>query len=146
MREPKKNKFFAELRELDPEENEIVKIDCGDEFSGVLTKGGKLYVWGKNDRGQLGTGIGVGIEYTESVKIPLKVAINEEIFISDFTCGENIMIFKDSHGNLYRTGFKIDYTPSLIDSIENIKPKLFLCGKSYYCVISGKNEFNLRKQ
>jgi alpha-tubulin suppressor-like RCC1 family protein len=43
--------------------NEIVKIDCADEYTGALTKGGDLYVWGKNNQGQLGIGAGIGITY-----------------------------------------------------------------------------------
>ncbi len=116
---------------MDPS-NEIVKIDSADEFSGALTKSGKLYVWGKNDRGQLGTGEGIGIDMTESEKYPLLVKNLNNINIVDFSCGENTMLIKDSQGLLYKTGLKIDYTPSLIEITKEIKPKLFLCGNSYY--------------
>ncbi len=122
---------------MDPS-NEIVKIDSADEFSGALTKSGKLYVWGKNDRGQLGTGEGIGIDMTESEKYPLLVKNLNNINIVDFSCGENTMLIKDSQGLLYKTGLKIDYTPSLIEITKEIKPKLFLCGNSYYSIITGR--------
>ncbi len=113
--------------------NEIVKIDSADEFSAALTKGGNLYVWGKNHAGQLGTGPGVGFYMNESENIP---KILDFVKIVDFTCGYNTMIIQDEEGRLYKTGLKIDYTPSLIEITNQIKPKLFLCGKSYYCMIS----------
>ncbi len=116
--------------------NEIIKIDSADEFSGALTKGGKLYVWGKNDRGQLGTGVGVGVDMIESEKHPLLVKDLDNVKIVDFTCGENTMLIKDSEGRLYRTGLKVDYTPTLIEITNQIKPKLFVSGNSYYCMIS----------
>lgn len=137
---PRKNKFFADLKNEDPN-NEIIKVDSADDFCGALTKSGKLYVWGKNDRGQLGVGAGMGVEMIESLKIPLNVKISLDVNIVDFTCGENTMLIKDSNGRLYRTGLKIDYTPNLIEISNQIKPKLFLCGNSFYCMIS-RNKAN----
>ena len=134
---PKKNEFFRKLKEQN-EKNEIIKVDSADEFSGALTKGGDLYVWGKNDKGQLGTGTGIGIDYTEAEKHPLLVKGLDNVKIIDFHCGENTMLIKDQEGKLYRTGLKVDYTPSLIEITNEIKPKLFFCGNSYYCIVSGK--------
>jgi alpha-tubulin suppressor-like RCC1 family protein len=34
-------------------------------------KDGSLFVWGKNDRGQLGTGTGIGIDMVESESVPI---------------------------------------------------------------------------
>ena len=56
---PVKNEFIEMYMKENPE-NEIVKIDCADEYTGALTKGGELYVWGKNNQGQLGIGAGIG--------------------------------------------------------------------------------------
>jgi len=117
--------------------NEIIKIDCADEFSGVLTKRGDLYVWGKNDKGQLGVGAGVGVEMIESEKLPIQVQIPGRKKIVDFCCGENTMLIKNIDGELYRTGLKIDYKPNLIEATKEIKPKIFFCGNSYYCMVGG---------
>lgn len=56
---PIKNELIEMYIKEDPE-NSIVKIDCADEYTGALTKGGEIYVWGKNNQGQLGIGAGIG--------------------------------------------------------------------------------------
>jgi alpha-tubulin suppressor-like RCC1 family protein len=51
----------------------IVKVDCADEYTGVLMEDGSFYVWGKNDRGQLGVGSGIGIDMVESENVPVSI-------------------------------------------------------------------------
>jgi alpha-tubulin suppressor-like RCC1 family protein len=47
-----------------------------------------LYVFGKNDRGQLGVGAGVGIDMVESENFPALVKLEDEkLKIKDFHCG-----------------------------------------------------------
>lgn len=50
---------------------QIEKVECADEYTGVLFDDGSLYVWGKNDRGQLGVGSGIGIDMVESENVPV---------------------------------------------------------------------------
>lgn len=123
----------------DPE-NEIVKIDCADEYSGALTKGGNLYVWGKNNQGQLGIGSGIGIDYTESEKFPTLVQKKAaDAKYVDFSCGENTMMMLDDSGLLHKTGRRIDYNPHVFQISYSIKPKLFVCGNSYYSMVDFEN-------
>jgi len=74
---------------LEPELNEeiegykeegvsIVKVDAADEFTGLILSNGGLYAWGKNDRGQLGIGSGIGIDMVESCNQPTFININED--------------------------------------------------------------------
>jgi alpha-tubulin suppressor-like RCC1 family protein len=120
-------------------ENEIIRIDCADEYTGALTKSGDLYVWGKNNQGQLGIGTGIGIDATESEKTPTLVIKPEQDFkVVDFSCGENGMILETDKGLLYKTGWRIDYIPTLFEITKTVKPKTFFCGNSYYCMIGGK--------
>jgi alpha-tubulin suppressor-like RCC1 family protein len=65
---------FAIMKASDPLKV-IDKIDASDEYSGAILKDGSLYVWGKNDRGQLGVGSGIGIDMVESENVPVLVPI-----------------------------------------------------------------------
>lgn len=121
--------------------NEIVKIDCADEYTGALTKGGDLYVWGKNNSGQLGVGSGTGLDMIESESYPTQVVkSNPNMNIVDFSCGENGMMIKSEDGIIYKTGWRIDYNMSEYKISRKIKTKLFFCGNSYYCIIDEDNK------
>lgn len=71
--EPEVNDELKTLREEDPEGKTIDKIESADEYTAALMKDGSLFVWGKNDRGQLGTGTGIGIDMVESENIPVAI-------------------------------------------------------------------------
>lgn len=61
--QPELNQDIAALKE---EGIKIVKIDSAEDFTAALTDAGEVYVFGKNDRGQLGIGAGIGIDMQES--------------------------------------------------------------------------------
>jgi len=42
---------MVEMMSLD-----VAKINCGNEFTVILTKNGDLYSWGRNEKAQLGVG------------------------------------------------------------------------------------------
>ena len=54
-----------------------MKIGAADEFTAAITAKGELFVWGKNDRGQLGTDSGVGIDMIESESLPTNMKFVE---------------------------------------------------------------------
>ena len=79
-------------------------------------KDGSLFVWGKNDRGQMGTGTGIGIDMVESESVPIEVKVIEEstqtaMEVKDFHPGTNTMLIQDVNNNIYKTGLKLDYSP-----------------------------------
>ena len=85
---PMLNEEVEALKEEDPT-RKIKKLDSSDEFTGLLFNTGELFVWGKNDRGQLGVGHGVGIDMVESENVPTLVgdANHEMIEVSNFNTG-----------------------------------------------------------
>ena len=67
---------FSILKEEAAEEGitlKIKKLSVADEYSGTLTSDGSLYTWGKNDRGQMGVGDGIGIDLVESENLPKEI-------------------------------------------------------------------------
>lgn len=68
------NDEFHIMKQTNPK-LKIEKVDAADEYSGALMNDGSLYVWGKNDRGQLGVGTGIGIDMVESENVPIAVNV-----------------------------------------------------------------------
>jgi len=115
--EPELNDELEYLRKEDPEGKVIVKVDSADEYTGALMRDGSMWVWGKNDRGQMGVGSGIGIDMVESENVPREVPFienNEALRLKDFHAGMNTMLFQDEKGNIYKSGLKLNYTPKKI--------------------------------
>lgn len=117
--EPELNDELNILKQEDPIGKEIIKLDSADEYTAVLMRDGSLYVWGKNDRGQMGTGSGIGIDMVESENQPTLIPVidkdNKPQLVKDVHTGQNTMMIMDEHNNVYKTGLKLDYSPNQID-------------------------------
>ena len=83
----------------------INKVCAADDYTAVVMSDGQLLVWGKNDRGQMGVGSGVGVDLVESETIPIAVnfqqALPEEarskpVIITDVCTGSRTMMACDS--------------------------------------------------
>lgn len=89
------NDEFKMMKEANPD-LKIMKVDAADEYTGALMSDGQLYVWGKNDRGQLGTGTGIGIDMIESENVPIAINVvddkDQPHLVKDFHPGQNTMI------------------------------------------------------
>ena len=90
--EPELNDELEYMRKENPQDKTVVKIDTADEYTGALMADGTLYTWGKNDRGQMGLGSGIGIDMVESENIPKEVPLvdekaNKQHIVKDFHCG-----------------------------------------------------------
>ena len=83
-----------EFKAMSDEGHKVVKMDAADDYTGVLWDNGELQMFGKNDRGQLGVGQGIGMDFVESLVYPQPV-VNEDgepLAIRDFHCGMNNML------------------------------------------------------
>lgn len=72
--------FNEDIRAITEEDegSKIIKMDSADEYTVIQLKDGTLYSWGKNDRGQLGTGAGIGMDMVECENIPTMVDLRDE--------------------------------------------------------------------
>jgi alpha-tubulin suppressor-like RCC1 family protein len=66
------------MQDDDAEGYRIEKMASADEFSVIQVADGSLYAWGKNDRGQMGTGAGIGIDMVECENVPTIIDLKDE--------------------------------------------------------------------
>lgn len=92
--EPTLNEDITIMRE--EEGGKIVKLDSADEYSVVQLEDGTLHAWGKNDRGQMGTGTGIGIDMVECENVPTLIDVRDDAETSkmakSFVMGQGTML------------------------------------------------------
>ena len=68
-------------------------MDSADEYTVIQMKDGPLYAWGKNDRGQMGTQVGIGIDMVECENVPTWVELKDKddqmVIPKKFSIGQN---------------------------------------------------------
>jgi alpha-tubulin suppressor-like RCC1 family protein len=77
----------------------IIQIAAGSDFSGALDNNGQVWVWGKNNYGQLGQG-----ERGDDQLIPIKVALPEGVTIVSLSAGHGHFLALDTVGQVYGWG------------------------------------------
>lgn len=78
-------------------DKQIIKISCGNAHNIVMTDKGEIYVWGQNNRGQL------GIKNKIDQIIPT-ILYNKERKFDLFVCGGEFSCFVDFDGVVYCCG------------------------------------------
>jgi len=76
----------------------IAQVSCGKEHAMSLTEGGRIFAWGKNDFGQLGTGD------EENRALPVYTELPYETYISQVACGGNYTISMTKRGEVWSWG------------------------------------------
>mmetsp|Transcript_23263 Transcript_23263/g.51058 ORF Transcript_23263/g.51058 Transcript_23263/m.51058 type:complete len:552 (+) Transcript_23263:206-1861(+) len=76
----------------------IVQVSVGKEHCMALTEGGRLFTWGKNDFGQLGTGD------EENRALPVLTELPYETFINQVACGGNYTLGLTKRGEVWSWG------------------------------------------
>lgn len=110
---PQLNDVVEDLKTETEELNLIEKMESCNEFTAVRMTDGTMNCWGKNDRGQLGTSPGIGMDMVESENIPTLVDFGGPVKIKNFTTGQYTMLVQDEDNNLYKTGMKMHYEPAI---------------------------------
>lgn len=110
---PVLNEDFVYQRQIAEQEGiefGFTKISAADDYTASVMKDGTLYVWGKNDFGQMGVGSGVGIDLVESENIPKEVDLETSLpesekakfpHVVDVATGMRTMLALDDQNRLY---------------------------------------------
>jgi len=76
----------------------VCQISVGKEHAMALTEGGRVFAWGMNDFGQLGTGD------EENRALPVYTELPYETYISSVACGGNYTLGATKRGELWSWG------------------------------------------
>jgi len=85
---------------------DIVKVGAGNNFSAAMSSGGELWVWGRNDHGQLGLGEEAMGDMYSAERYPrlVRSLAMEGHIVIDFACGEHHIVVLTASGALYEWG------------------------------------------
>ena len=104
-------------------------------------------MWGKNDRGQMGVGTGIGIDMVESENVPVQItptdSNNKSHTVKSFHAGQNTMLIQDEEGNIYKTGLRLDYSPkhlTFFQEFDKNDVQELSCGRKHYVILNKHNQ------
>lgn len=108
--------YFSQANDsvLNPSEaTSVIKVDAGDNFTGALSSSGELWVWGRNDYGQLGLGEEAMGDMYSSSRYPRLVRSLplEGHTLADFVCGEHHVVAVTTAGAIYEWGSRLWLEP-----------------------------------
>lgn len=88
------------------EQPKIIKIDSGNNFSAVMSEQGELWLWGRNDYGQLGLGDEAMGDMYSAERFPriVRSLAADGHKIIDFACGEHHIVALTADGVIFEWG------------------------------------------
>ncbi|CAD7926537.1 unnamed protein product [Amoebophrya sp. A25] len=76
----------------------IAQISVGTEHAAAVTEGGRVFTWGRNDFGQLGTGD------EQDRPLPILAELPYEVYVSQLACGGRYTLALEKKGNIWSWG------------------------------------------
>ena len=127
--ETNSDQLFLEPVELLQSET-VQQIASGKEFSAALTQDGIVFCWGRDDKGQCGTGTGLSVDVYAMEPMPQPVeGLLEGRRVVKVDTGYAHAAAITEHGELFVWGGGRDHQPTLINTVPNIVD--IACGQNY---------------
>jgi len=124
--------YFREAQDsiLEPEvQTTIARIGAGSNFSAALSTSGELWVWGRNDQGQMGLGEEAMGDMYSAERYPRLVRglAADGHRIVDFACGEHSLLVTTDTGHIYEWGgrtwlepHRVQIPEQYVESLSNV--------------------------
>mmetsp|Transcript_15430 Transcript_15430/g.33891 ORF Transcript_15430/g.33891 Transcript_15430/m.33891 type:complete len:445 (+) Transcript_15430:79-1413(+) len=129
------DQLYLEPVELIGNDN-ISQIAGGSAFSLALNQEGVIYGWGRNNEGQLGTGMGMSDMVYAMEALPLPVEGNlEGKTVVKISAGKAHSAAVTSEGELFTWGMNLSLDPKLESSLLHTKIVDVACGEYYTMVL-----------
>lgn len=111
----------------------VVQICGGKAFTLALTKDGLVQGWGRNDKGQLGTGFGMAVDMYAMANFPTTVESDEFMGrnVVEIAAGDHHSACVTSGGELFEWGSNVRLEPELVNSLMHTKIVHAGCGLDF---------------
>lgn len=119
--------------------DDVVQIAGGFAFSLALNKGGIVHAWGRNNEGQLGTGMGLSVDMYAMESLPRPIEGNlEGRQVMRIAAGNTHAAAVTSNGELFTWGMNTVHEPKLETSLLHTKIVDVACGQNYTLALDEK--------
>jgi alpha-tubulin suppressor-like RCC1 family protein len=95
------------VRHLIDRDVDVKYVDCGEDYTVVISKTGVCYSWGNSNNGRLGLAPPSGQQLLTHVLIPQEIESLRKYIIDSVSCGANHSLFVTGNGQLFATGCNI---------------------------------------
>eukprot|EP00753_Platysulcus_tardus_P022526 PLAT9738.1.p1 GENE.PLAT9738.1~~PLAT9738.1.p1 ORF type:complete len:426 (+),score=186.57 PLAT9738.1:38-1315(+) len=97
----------------------VTQVSCGQNFSMALSEDGNVYVWGKNDHGQLGLGPGIATDVYSMEAIPRLLDDLEDQKVVGIAAGNRHAAAWTDAGDIYFWGARVWMEPRLLTVLSD---------------------------
>lgn len=113
--------------------SDVVQIAGGKSFTLALTSDGVVHGWGRNHKGQLGTGLGMAVDMyaMESIPAPIESGQLEGLQVTKIAAGHSHAACIVDSGRLFFWGMTLHLEPELVTSLLHTKIVDVACGENY---------------
>jgi len=127
------DQLFLEPVEMLAAEKDIVQISGGKDFTLALTgDDGIVFAWGRNHKGQCGTGSGLAVDMYAMEPMPIPIEGNlEGRKVIKIVAGQSHAAALTDKGELFTWGMGQTFTPELISALGHTKVVDVACGHDY---------------
>lgn len=134
--EPVDQLFLEPVEVLTPETG-IVQIAGGKSFTLALSKDGVVYGWGRNHKGQLGTGLGLAVDMYAMQAIPEPIDTKELASrnIVSIAAGHSHAAAISDAGELLYWGMALHLEPVVVEELAHVEIAQVACGHDYTLAI-----------
>jgi len=139
--ETSEDTLYFDAVEILPSET-ITQIAGGESFTLALTNEGVIYGWGKNAKGQLGTGYGMAVDMYAMEQIPTPMEDDELVnrTVTKIAAGTNHSACVTSGGELFWWGSSLHLEPVRVAEVLHTKIIDVACGLDYTLALSEDHE------
>jgi len=139
--ETSEDTLYFDTVEILPSET-VTQIAGGESFTLALTNEGIIYGWGKNAKGQLGTGFGMAVDMYAMEQIPTPMEGDElaNRTVTKIAAGTNHSACVTSGGELFWWGSSLHLEPVRVAEVLHTKIIDVACGLDYTLALSEDQE------